>query len=72
MAWVGATAFPSRHGMLTPMGSMFMTFLHFRNDSLSSGCWSRPNAGVNARLVGLRRHLRVLPSRTRPSLFAGD
>jgi len=49
-----------------------MTFLHLRNDSLAAGCWSGPNARVNARVVGLRRHLRVLPSRTRPSLFAGD
>jgi hypothetical protein len=30
--------------------------------------WSR----LRARVIGPRRHLRVLPSRTRPSLYAGD
>jgi hypothetical protein len=51
---------------------MFTIYLHLRNASLLSGCVSGLDGQVNARVVGLRRHLRVLPSRTRPSLFAGD
>jgi len=33
---------------------------------------SREQPRVFGHVIGLRRHLRVLPSQTRPSLYAGD
>ena len=56
----------SRHRAMLTSGEQI------RIVKVSGGRWSRANARVNARVVGLRRHLRVLPSRTRPSLYAGD
>ena len=43
-----------------------------RNVTPSGKRWSREWPRVFGHVIGLRRHLCVLPSRTRPSLFAGD
>jgi hypothetical protein len=47
---------------------MHTDFCHGRIATPARKRWSR----LRARVIGPRRHLRVLPSRTRPSLYAGD
>jgi hypothetical protein len=47
---------------------MYQDFCNGRNAAPTKKRWSR----LRARVIGPRRHLRVLPSRTRPSLYAGD
>ena len=43
-----------------------------RTATSTSKRWSREWPRVFGHVIGLRRHLCVLPSRTRPSLYAGD
>jgi len=49
-------------------GPMFMNSLYRWNATPAGKRWSR----LRARVIGPRRHLRALPSRTRPSLYSGD
>jgi hypothetical protein len=51
---------------------MLTLSFHRRNGTLAGEGLSREVPRVFGHAIGLRRHLRVLPSRTRPSLFAGD
>ena len=44
--------------------------LHEANSTTLSG--KRRWSGLRSRSICPRRHLRVLPTRTRPSLFGGD
>jgi hypothetical protein len=47
---------------------MHALICHGRNTTPAGKRWSR----LRARVIGPRRYLRVLPSRTRPNLYAGD
>jgi hypothetical protein len=47
---------------------MHMRAMHGSNCAPAITRWSR----LRARSICPRKHLRVLPTRTRPSLFAGD
>ena len=49
-------------------GPMPMRAVHGMLVAPAAKCWSR----LRARCICPRRHLRVLPIRTRPSLFGGD
>ncbi|MGA2890225.1 MAG: hypothetical protein ABSE51_19440 [Terracidiphilus sp.] len=48
--------------------SMHMRVSHGSNSAPAARRWSRSRA----RIICPRKHLRVLPTRTRPSLFASD
>jgi len=47
---------------------MLTVSLYTYNAAPAGKRWNR----VRARVLNPRKHLRVLPSRTRPSLYAGD